>query len=99
MGGAVHLPLNSKDAIVLVEGDASYPSPEQLADLRKLLHDWETVVARLDSTLPRESMLAHKEEIYTSCHDTFCPEGITPSLEGGGGWEIGFERTDGLNGR
>ena len=49
--------------------------------------------------LPRESRLAHKEEIYASWHDTFYPEGITPSLEDGGGWEIGFARTDDLKDR
>lgn len=95
-GAAVRLPLYSKDTIVLVEGDASAPSPQQLAGLRKLLQDWETVIARLDSMLPCESMLAHKEEIYASWHNTFYPEGITPSLLEGGGWEIGFERMDGL---
>ena len=72
------------------------PSPQQLADLRKLLQDWESIITRLDNMLPRESRLAHKEEIYASWHDTFYPEGITPSLEDGGGWEIGFVRTDDL---
>ena len=86
----------SKDTFVLVEGDASAPSPQQLADLRKLLQDWESIITRLDNMLPRESRLAHKEEIYASWHDTFYPEGITPSLEDGGGWEIGFVRTDDL---
>lgn len=95
-GGAVRLPSYSQDTIVLVEGDAVAPSPQQLADLRKLRQEWESVIARLDSMLPRESMLAHKEEIFASWHDTFYPEGITPSLEDGGGWEIGFERTDDL---
>ena len=95
-GTAVRLPPYSKDTFVLVEGDASAPPPQQLADLRKLLQDWESIITRLDNMLPRESRLAHKDEIYASWHDTFYPEGITPSLEDGGGWEIGFVRTDDL---
>lgn len=93
---AVRLPSYLEDTIILVEGDASAPSPQQLADLRKLLQDWDSVLARLDGMLPRESMLAHKEEIYASWRNTFYPEGISPSLEDSGGWEITFKRTDSL---
>ena len=92
----VRLPSYSKNTTILVNGDASTPSPKQLADLRKLLQDWKSVIARLDSMLPRESMLAHKEEIYASWRNTFYPEEMNPSLENGNGWEISFERQDDL---
>lgn len=92
--GTVRLPSYPEETVILVEGDALAPSPQQLAELRMLLDNWDAVILRLESMLSRESRLAHKEEIYASWQKTFYLDSITPVAEDNGGWEIAFERTD-----
>lgn len=94
-GGTVRLPLYPQETFVLMDGDTTAPFPQQVQDLQALLHDWNIVIARLDSMLPNEIRFAHKEEIYASWHDTFYPENISPVVHGDG-WEIAFARTDEL---
>lgn len=93
-GGTVQLPSYSEETFVLLEGDVSGPLPQQIVELQMLLQNWESLIARLDNMLPRESRFAHKEEIYASWQDKFYPEEITSTVSDG--WEITFSRTDDL---
>ena len=95
-GGTVRLPIYSEETIILLEGDASAPLPQQVLELQALLQDWKSIIARLDSMLLNESRFAHKEEIYDSWQDKFYPEDIAPAIPCSDGWEITFSRTDDL---
>ena len=92
----VRLPNYSEETVILMEGDASAPLPQQLLELQALLQNWKPMIARLDSMLSTESRLAHKEEIYASWQDTFYPDTIAPAVPYSDGWEITFERKDDL---
>lgn len=89
---AVQLPLYSKETTIWLEGNALAPSPQQLSDLQTMLKNWKSVILRIESILPNESRLAHKEEIYTSWQDKFYPEDI--SAMDNNSWEITFVRDD-----
>lgn len=89
---AVQLPLYSKETTICLEGNALAPSPQQLSDLQTMLKNWKSVILRIESILPNESRLAHKEEIYTSWQDKFYPEDI--SAMDNNSWEITFVRDD-----
>ena len=78
--GTVRLPSYPEETTILLEGDVSAPLAQQLLELQTLLQNWKSMVARLDSMLPNESRLAHKEEIYASWQDTFYPEAINPAI-------------------
>ena len=95
-GGTVRLPFYSEETAILLEGDASAPFEQQLLELQTLLQNWKSMITRLDSMLPNESRLAHKEEIYASWQDTFYPETINPAIPCSDGWEITFIRKDDL---
>lgn len=95
-GGTVRLPFYSEETAILLEGDASAPFEQQLLELQTLLQNWKLMITRLDSMLPNESRLAHKEEIYASWQDTFYPETINPAIPCSDGWEITFIRKDDL---
>lgn len=95
-GGTVRLPFYSKETVILMEGDASTPLLQQSLELQTLMQNWKSLIERLDSMLPNESRLAHKEEIYASWQDTFYPEAINPAIPYSDGWEITFVRKDGL---
>ncbi|MBD3589728.1 hypothetical protein [Bacteroides sp. GM023] len=95
-GGTVRLPFYSEETVILLEGDASAPFAQQLLELQTLLQNWKSMITRLDSMLPNESRLAHKEEIYVSWQDTFYPEAINPAIPTSDGWEITFARKDDL---
>lgn len=90
----LQLPSYSAETVIAMDGDASSPSPQQLLELRALLKNWASITARLDSILPNESRLVHKEEIYASWQDHFYPEAINPSDKDNDGWEITFVRED-----
>ena len=90
----LQLPSYSAETVIAMDGDASAPSPQQLLELRALLKNWASIPARLDSILPNESSLVHKEEIYASWQDHFYPEAIKPSDKDKEGWEITFVRED-----
>lgn len=90
--GTVQLPDYSEETVILMEGDASAPLPQQLSELQALLQNWKPMIARLDRMLSTESRLAHKEEIYASWQDTFYPDAITPAIPYSDGWEITFDR-------
>lgn len=92
--GTVRLFSYPEETVILVEGDALAPLPQQLEEVRMLLEKWEAVMIQLDSILLRESRLAHKEEIYASWKETFYPDSITPVAGEDGGWEVAFETTD-----
>ncbi|CAK7005950.1 hypothetical protein ACGE0T_07610 [Parabacteroides sp. APC149_11_2_Y6] len=94
--GIVQLPFYSKETILLMEGDASAPLPQQVLELQTILQNWKSVITKLDSMLPNESRLAHKEEIYASWQDTFYPDAVNPAIPYTDGWEITFVRTDDL---
>lgn len=95
-GATVRLPFYSEETAILLEGDASAPFEQQLLELQTLLQNWKSMITRLDSMLPNESRLAHKEEIYASWQDTFYPETINPAIPCSDGWEITFIRKDDL---
>lgn len=95
-GGKVRLPFYSEDTFIMLEGDASGPSSQQLSELWKLFQNWESIISDLESKLLLESKLAHKEEIYASWQETFYPDSINPDVQYNDGWEIAFERKDDL---
>lgn len=92
----VKLPIYSKETVILLNGDVSGPSQQQVSELWKLLQNWELLISQLDSMLPQESRSVHKDEIYASWQDTFYPESIVPDVPEDNGWEISFERQDEL---
>lgn len=92
----VKLPLYSQETVILLNGDASGPSSQQVSELWKLLQSWNMIITQLDGMLPQESRLVHKDEIYASWQDTFYLESIVPDVPEDNGWEISFERKDDL---
>lgn len=94
--GMVKLPLYSKETVILMNGDASSPSPQQVSALWKLLESWKLIITQLDGMLHQESRFVHKDEIYASWQDSFYPDSIVPDVPECNGWEISFERQDDL---
>lgn len=47
--GIVQLPFYSKKTIILMEGDASAPLPQQVLELQTILQNWKSVITKLDS--------------------------------------------------
>ena len=90
----VQLPSYSAETVIWIEGDASAPLSQQLLDLQALLEDWKSVIARVESLLPNESRLAHKEEAYISWQNRFYPEEIKASVKYNDSWEITFTTDD-----
>lgn len=92
----VKLPIYSKETFILIDGDASGPSPEQVSELWKLLQNWKLIISQLDAMLPQESQSVNKSEIYASWQDAFYTKSIYPDIPYNNGWEISFERSDDL---
>lgn len=89
----VQLPFQSEEIVILMEGNAARPYPQQESLLWKMLQNWEEIMTRLDSIVIRESKLIHKEEIYAAWQETFDLLSITPTRENDG-WEMSYERRD-----
>lgn len=90
----VQLPSYSAETVIWLEGDASAPLSQQLLDLQALLENWKSVIARVESLLPNESRLVHKEEAYISWQNRFYPEEIKASVKYNDSWEITFTTDD-----
>lgn len=95
--GAVQLPFYSVETLVLIEGDASAPFSRQLLELQVLLQNWVPMAEQLDSMLSSKSQQKHKEKIYGSWQDEFCPYTIVPAVLYSDSWEIVFYRNSGVN--
>lgn len=94
--GIVRLPFYAEETIILVEGDASAPFPEQLSEIQVLLRNWQSMAIQLDNMMSVKSREARKEKIYASWEDQFYPYTITVPYSGDG-WEIVFYRKSGVN--
>lgn len=94
--GIVRLPFYAEETIILVEGDASAPFPEQLSEIQVLLRNWQSMAIQLDNMMSVKSREARKEKIYASWEDQFYPYTITVPYSGDG-WEIIFYRKSGVN--
>lgn len=93
---SVQTPFYDEETIILLDGDIDGPSQQQILALRKLLHNWESILSDLDKLLLQECRTKRKQEIYASWRDTFFLEAICPLGSDKNEWEIAFERKDDL---